>query len=301
MLQNFVKKTVSLAVMAVLCASCGGISSQAKKMYQEAVASWEQGDQDQAIGKLRAATEDSPQYFDAYMTLGDYHLARKEHSESAQAYEKATGIRPFSADARLRAGEGYLAVAKQNGDYLKAQYHFSEALKIPSETGEPLVDMDEFRANLGKGICLLQQTLTRDARPYLDKAMELDQKLAINSLDCIFYRAVLKEAEMGGANTTSIEMYQQVLEKQPDHLESLKHMGVAYQSLDYKQKAVGFYQKYLEAGGIGEAIAKFVADNKPEESKPEETVMVCPDCGRIGRKGDTHCMLCGIPLVEEKH
>lgn len=296
------KKTALLLVLACLAlsAGCGSVSSGSRSLYDDAVQAWNQGQKEDAIGKLRLATEKSPRYFEAYIKMGEYQSDAGDYASASHSYEKAVELRPQHPDSLLAAGNAYLRMK----EYLKAQHKYSQVLGLEKSQGIDLKQSHKFQANLGKGVCLLERTLVEEARSYLDKAA----KMQPDSLDAFFYLGVLREAETG-PNSYSMDVYQKTLEKEPRHLESLWHLGKAYRELDYRQKAVQYYQQYLEVGGDSQEIAEYVEKNRPapapaaeQQAAPAvevEVVMACPECGRIGRRGNDRCLFDGTLLVPE--
>lgn len=290
-MQNLLK-CIGLAFF-VLIISCANSTPKSKKMYDEAIVSWGQGKKEEAIEKLTGATKDNPKYYEAHLKLGEFYSSMEEHTKATESLETAIKIKPEDAEAYLIAGEVYLQIATEDKEYLKAQHKFSTALELPK------MDVDQtFRANLGKGVCLLKRTLIEDARPFLEKAKQIKPQ----SLESIFYQALLSET-LSGPNKQAISMYESILAQQPNHLGALKQLGDIYRKLSYIQKAITYYQKFLNSNGKSSDIAEFVQQNKIKKEEvaviPEEKIMVCPECGRIGKKGDTNCVFDAVVLVEQ--
>ncbi len=295
------QKLLILCIVIFLWA-CGSVPVYEQK-YQEGISAWEQGNKKEAIVLLNESLADNPQYYPARMELGNYHRELQEYEQAAKDYEAAIELAAQESDPWILAGESYLQVGRSIEDpeeyqkvFLTAQYKFSKALELPKLGSE-----NKFRATLGKGICLLKRTLTEDAREYLGKALEEQP----NDIEAKFYNAVLKEQQVG-PNKASMEIYEKVIAANSKHVEALKQMGDLFKKLGHTNQAHEYYSRFLNAGGKSASIQEWVieqdkvwqaANAVPRE---KETIMICPDCGRIGKKGQKVCDFDGSDLIPQE-
>ena len=293
----------------ILLVISGCQSTSEKANYELAVQAWDQGRKQEAIEFLKAEIRENPKSYRAYLKLAEYYRANQEHEKAILIYDKASTVEPQNPEAKLSSGETYLEKARITPDvnsqqdlHLQGQHHFTKVLEF-----ENLTEKQQFRALLGKGICLFHRSLVEDATPYMVKAASLNP----GHEEVLFYTAAIKEAQLG-ANKTSIQSYEAVLAKNPNHLPTLQQMGKMYQKLGYQQKALEKYQQFLNAGGQNSEIGNWVAmQTKPQPppttttaevptpalAQAEEIVMVCPVCGRCGELGQKNCKFDDAELI----
>ena len=294
------KLWLMISILSILT-SCQSVSTLSKTKYQEALSAWEKGQKENAVAFMEEAIQNSPRYYEAHIQLGNFYRDMNDYENSLAQYDLAIKLAPSDPEGWLSTGETcvrwgrFLKGEKKLSIYLKGQYHFSKVLGFKQVSEE-----EEFRATLGKGICLLNRTLTEDARKYLNEALALNE----DDIDAIFYNAVLREQEMG-PNKKSMDTYEEVLERKPDHLDALKKMGDLFKALGMNQKGLDYYKKFIEAGGSSSDIDQWVADQErlaaEQNDVPQqaEIIMVCPECGRIGKQGQTICDFDGTELIAQ--
>lgn len=79
-----------------------------------------------AIIWLHQATEIQPDFFEAYLLLGDVHLETGELREAVAAYEKAIKLKPEDPTPHLKLGHALIALGDWNGAL--RQYHALRSL-----------------------------------------------------------------------------------------------------------------------------------------------------------------------------
>lgn len=294
-------KLFCLTLLAIVLVACETLPPEVQK-YQQAISSWRQENRLAAVQFLKDALDINPEYFEAWMELGNYQSAQKNWKESVGAYESAGKLHDQEPGPWIALGENYIEIAKsleneeeRNKTFLTAQYNFSKALEIPN-----LSQDDKFRATLGKGICLLNRTLVEESRTYLQDALKMEP----DNYSARFYEAAFREHEIG-PNKKSLETYEKILIWKPDHLEALKQIGGLYAQLKKNTLAYDYYQKFLDNGGQSSAVKQWIAEHpittptaSPTSMTPQPTyLMICPECGRIGKEGETVCNKDGANLV----
>ena len=290
------QKLIAIFVSAVLITACVSVSETAKQKYRQGTTLWDQGDKQQAISFLQQAVTDSPEYFDAYAKLGEYHFANGNYQNAAVALEKAAELNDRDPAVVILLGQSYL----QAKEYLKGQHRFSQAMNL-----KELTEDQKFQAHLGKGICKLYLTLYEDAQEYLQKALSMRP----NDSEAIFNSALLREKQMG-PNAGTMSDYKKVLTKKPKHLNALQRIGDSLRNLEQHQKAIEYYRQYLAAGGQDDGIKDYIKERENRRKIVEQSggikvtedkkLFVCPQCGRIYKQGQGICDYDGSPLVPQE-
>lgn len=289
-----------LLLLSFLLVSCQSVSNLAKEKYTQSLDAWEKGQKKEAISLISEAIQASPNYYDAHVQLGNFYSQSNEHAKAAEEYETAIQLDDSDHNIYLALGDTCIALAREEESeeqakrYLRGQYAFSRVLEF-----KRLPLDDKFRATLGKGVCLLYRTLTEDARRYIHEAAQLKP----DHIDSIFYTAALREQEMG-ANKKSMQTYETVLQKKPNHLEALKWMGDLFKKIGLPGKALDYYQQFLAKGGRSTSIKEWVSEQEKATvaagpTTAKEIVMVCRECGRIGKQGQQVCDFDGADLLAQ--
>jgi len=302
-----------------LFVSCTVASRQAQQNYENGLIAWKRGNEQEAILLLNTAVNSAPQYYEAHLKLGEFYYKTKAYPEAISSLEQANRLNSHKhvgyvlqgkayialqqypeavdvlnkaisldgqhAESRILLGKAYLKQKK----YLEAQYQYSQTLKFPK-----LKKAQSFQAYLGKGICKLELKLTQDAEKYLAEALSLQPK----DPDAIFYNGYLSELQMGGPNLQSRKAYERVLSIVPHHLQSLRHLGRMWQELGRNSKAARLYEKFLSKGGQSKHVEDFMKQS-PATGGDEDSLMVCPECGRFGRVGEEICDYDGALLESQ--
>jgi tetratricopeptide (TPR) repeat protein len=79
----------------LICAGCAQ-QEQAVSLYVDAVMLREMDETEKAVDKLNSAVKLNPKFSLAHSLLGDVYQERQEYEESADSYEKATELNPWS-------------------------------------------------------------------------------------------------------------------------------------------------------------------------------------------------------------
>lgn len=291
-------KFVFILALSIILMACETIPEYEQK-YQLAVDSWKQGNKAEAVQYLHESVDLNPDYYEAWLQLGNYQADQQQWEEAAKAYEAAIPLQEQDPEPLLGAGESYIEVGRsleeeesKQKTFLTAQHNFSKVLDLGR-----LSEDDKFRATLGKGICLLTRTLVEDSRSYLQEALEMRP----DSYTARFYEAMFRESQLG-PNKKSLEVYEKILVWKPDHLEALRQLGNVYRKLEQKNLAYNYYQKFFDNGGKSTSIKDWMDKNPPitTTSSEPEYLMVCPECGRIGKKGQTVCDSDGAELIRQE-
>ncbi|NUM34329.1 MAG: tetratricopeptide repeat protein [Candidatus Brocadiae bacterium] len=303
------KITLVLLLCLSFLISCQSVSSFSRKKQQEALEAWENGQKEDAISLMSEAIKHSPEFYDARIQLGNFHQESKNYSQAIDTFEKAIAKAPEKPAAFLGAGKTYLKMAKmkEDGDeaekiYRKGQHNFSQVLDL-----QEINEDDRFHAVLGKGICLLERTLTEDSRRFLEQAL----KWQPDNLEVRFYNARLHEIGIG-PNKKSLDQYNKILAKKPDHLDALLCMGDMFVKINNTENAIYYYQTFIDKGGASRRVKEWLSANvrKPVETEvsavesvpvkkiaPPSRVKTCVECGRLAKQDDTVCPFDGGDLV----
>ena len=291
------QKLIMIVVSVVLMTACVSISEGAKSKYGQGITLWEQGEKQQAISVMQQAIDDSPEYYDAYVKLGEFYFTNGSYQKAISVLDKAIALNDSGAAAMVLMGRSYL----QSKQYLKSQKYFSMTLKL-----EALDEEHKFQAYLGKGICKLYLTLYEDAQEYLQKALTMRP----GDNEAVFHNALLREKQMG-PNAKTMSEYKIVLANKPEHAGALLHLAETMKNLEQHQKAVEYYHRYLKAGGDDDGIKTYLKEREIQSKivqqqsggtkiSEDKKLYVCPQCHRIYKQGQGICDYDGSPLVPQE-
>lgn len=295
-------KAIYILIIVLILSACQSTPLYEQK-YQMATNAWEQGNKNEAITLLNESLQENPEFYEGRMELASYFHQLRQYKKAAEQYELCIELSPQDPTSWILGGESYLELARTIDDneersktFLDAQHKFSNALNLQNLSKE-----GKFRATLGKGICLLQRTLKEDAREYIEDALRMQP----NDISAKFYDAMLREHQLG-PNQKSLDVYEKVLIWKPDHLEALQQMGDVFKKLGLHQKAFDYYKKFLNLGGQSANIQEWINAESSKmqanqgEPQEKEVIMVCPSCGRFGKKGQKTCDFDDTELVSQE-
>ena len=134
-------------------------------LYVDAVMYKEFQQNDLAIEKLNSAIKENKKFSLAYSLLGDIYQEMKEYEKSADSYEMATELNPWSFRDYFSLGKVYEVMKK-----------FTNAVKAYKQAVE--IKPDNFEANLGVARTSYQIHDYNDALVYGRKAEEINPDAA---------------------------------------------------------------------------------------------------------------------------
>ena len=137
--------------------------SQAVDLYVDALALNDINEHQRALEKLNMAIEQSPDFAIAISLRGDIYRTLKRYEESADSYEAATRIDPYSFKDFLNLGK----VSLLAGNFQRALDAYIEAVELQSQNIE---------ANIGAAKCYYQLKDYTQAIEYASRAKEIDPK-----------------------------------------------------------------------------------------------------------------------------
>jgi tetratricopeptide (TPR) repeat protein len=138
--------------------------------FNAAKADLDAGKPDDAIAKLRAMVEQSPQCAACFSKLGDAYVAKKDPANAETAYKKAIELDPKLMDVYVALAAVY--AEQKRFDESNAMSAKANALSAESGgTGNPT-------ALYNQGVILWNQGKGEEARPLFEKAIAADPKLA---------------------------------------------------------------------------------------------------------------------------
>jgi hypothetical protein len=82
-------------------------------------------------------------------------------------------------------------------------------------------------------------------------------------------------------------------------------MGDAFNEKELTENTREYYERFLKAGGQSKLIKKWledhpVATDDAGKKGKKEVIMVCPECGSLGKKGLSVCNRDGAELVPKE-
>ena len=114
---------------------------------------------EQALGAYLKAIDVQPDYFQNYRQLGTFYYKQEQYEQALEQYKRAVELVPDLADAHYALAAPYLNM----GRYSDAEYELNVAISY-QETD---------RAVEGLGLVRLYQGRSREAIPYLQRAIKL--------------------------------------------------------------------------------------------------------------------------------
>jgi len=150
-----------IMLIATGCAQPQRSRAQAVSLYVDAMILNEQNEKDEAIGRLIEAIEIDPKFAMAHSFKGDIHQEKGEYEDSADSYEAATLLDPWSSRDFFNLGK----VARIMEQFLRAVKAYVRACEL-----EPA----HFGAHLGAANCYYKLEDYESAFEYTQIAEEID-------------------------------------------------------------------------------------------------------------------------------
>jgi Flp pilus assembly protein TadD len=100
-------------------------ADELQELVEEATADYAGGDSDAALAKLRRATADSPESFEAWHALAEVNFSLRRLDEAVAAAEKARALRPDDVFINTTLSRIWM----ERGDKSRAE-HFGAQAKI---------------------------------------------------------------------------------------------------------------------------------------------------------------------------
>ena len=139
------------------------VPRKALQAFQKAAEESAKGNPAAAIGYLKKAIAEEPNYFEAYNNLGVQYQKLKRWEEAIEAFSKAIATRDHSPKPHINLGIIYLNLNQPDS----AIQHYRRALEL---------DMNSVPAHLGLGQALLQKKDYSAAEEHLETATRLDPR-----------------------------------------------------------------------------------------------------------------------------
>jgi tetratricopeptide (TPR) repeat protein/TolB-like protein len=187
------------------------------------------GNRWKAAAQFRASTQLDAAYPEPFKALGDLFLAapRRLFDQAVEAYNKATELRPFYADAYVGLGDARAA----KGEVDPAIAAYQKALVF--NPVNPKVHL-----SLGK-IYYAEKGLYYESVNAYKKAIELDPQL-------VDARMGLGEVyEDKGLYKEAVDEYKRVIEVDSTHTGALYNLALVFEKIDPKE-AIAHWERYIE-------------------------------------------------------
>jgi tetratricopeptide (TPR) repeat protein len=139
------------------------VPKKALQAFQKAAEESAKGNSAPAIGYLKKAIAEEPNYFEAYNNLGVQYQKLKRWEEAIEAFSKAIATRDHSAKPHINLGIIYLNLNQPDS----AIQQYRRALEL---------DMNSVPAHLGLGQALLQKKDYSAVEEHLETATRLDPR-----------------------------------------------------------------------------------------------------------------------------
>ena len=184
----------------------------------------EKGKLAQATAILEELRQQHPNYHMVIYGIGACHALRGDLDQAIPCFERAVEIFPLLAQAHYNLGTAYM----QKVNFQKAVSAYENAIAVDRRDGEvgrlarKHLDELETLVRSHSGISLAQ---------YLNNTRTFDKAFA---------------ALRDGQYPLSIELFEQVLKVDKNHVQSYGNMGLAYASLGNRQKALECLDKAIE-------------------------------------------------------
>ncbi len=200
---------VCLAAVILFYSGCALRQDRSVDFYVDAVMYKEFQQNDLAIEKLNSAIKENKKFSLAYSLLGDIYQDMKEYEKSANSYEMAAELNPWSFKDYFSLGKVYELMEK-----------FTNAVKAYKQAVE--IKPDNFEANLGVARNAYQINDYNDALVYGRKAEEINP-------DAVEVQKILGEIyETQKDYEQAIRAYKRALELDSNDVNSMMSLAVAY-------------------------------------------------------------------------
>ncbi|WP_372366073.1 tetratricopeptide repeat protein [Candidatus Uabimicrobium sp. HlEnr_7] len=186
-------------------------------------------------------------------------------------------------------------------NYEKAQYYLGKYLETNSSDTIAVCKMGKTKFHM---------EFYKDAIPYLQKC----HKNSPQDAQISYFLARSMQKSNQGVNKEALTLYQKSAEN--GNTKAMLELAEIYRYNKYNSRAKKLYEKYIRQGGkLGPQAQEWLSGQQPpvvavaptpeqstsvevpvEEAQPEEILMVCPVCGRLGEKDSQLCTFDGEPL-----
>jgi len=139
------------------------VSKKAFKEFQKAAEEGARGNHAGAVGYLKKAIAEQPNYFEAYNNLGVQYQKLNRLQDAVEAYSKAAALRSQSIRPQINLGTVYLNL----GQVDTAIQHFQTALDL---------NLNSVPAHLGLGQAFFQKKDLASAEEHLETATRIDPR-----------------------------------------------------------------------------------------------------------------------------
>lgn len=172
-------------------------------------------------------TEEYPEDPVGYINIGNLLAQMKQHKESEQFFLKAIELDDKAATAYYGLGNVYLMEKM----FETAVQMFTKATSLGMEEAD--VYFLTGLAHLGQGSPML-------SLPFLQRAMELED----TTENTFQYALTLAECQY---EKEAKQLFQQLIEKEPDHADSLYNLAVIAMNEDNAEESIHYLNRALEA------------------------------------------------------
>ena len=202
---------------------------------------------DKAIEVYRKALEVENDNREVYFNLGIAYDNRGSYTEAINAYEMALALEPDDLKARNNLGVAY----DNNGMVEKAIEQYLKVLEI---------NPDNIQARNNLGVTYKEQGRYQEAITEHEKVLTIDP----NHTDARYNLGLAHF--VAGEHEQAVEEFMRVIEFDRGYLSAYKNLGVLYEDkLSDKEKALFYYQKYLDLGGKDLRVYDWIEDLKSEK------------------------------------
>src|SRR6266702_2476132 len=161
-------------LVLVVCATCAVAQDTQKQRldreYQQAVAAYEAGRNEEAAGQLEKLLPFAPSSYEIHELLGLVYASLSQNDKAAEHLKTAVQLKPDSAEARTNLAASLLHAGKA----ALAGEQFRKALALEPHSYDANHNLGEFYIQSGK---------VADARPLLEEAQKIDPNSDDNGYD----------------------------------------------------------------------------------------------------------------------
>ena len=99
-------ETVLLTILVLFSSASFGQTKKSEPLFEQAVEKGMVGQYEEAIKLLHKAIDIDPGYVEAYLLLGNQHMALQQYEKAGEQYRKALALNPMSTRWRTEAEQG---------------------------------------------------------------------------------------------------------------------------------------------------------------------------------------------------
>jgi tetratricopeptide (TPR) repeat protein len=230
----------------------------AEAYYRRGVAYYDSGDLKRAISDHTKAIDLDPAYADAYLNRGTAYHDSGYLEQAIADYTRAIELDPVRPSAYVLRGVAYYgsgAIEQAISDYTKfielvpgnvhayvlrgVAYHDSGNLEQAISDYTEAIDLhpDNADAYFYRG-CAYYQTGNR--------AQAIDDFVKAIALDAYFYESVYYYLEKLSNPELGIQVFTEIIERDPDGSEAFYYRGLAYQEENRAEQAIQDFERYIE-------------------------------------------------------